>query len=266
MVAQKILFDLTARQNAVVVGMVRERLSHARLGPNDTITKIADKGVENFTAAGKILLDLAAGETALVDDWAKEGPRFPAAGTVIDVARHRVDAFIDMQKRLLDVAAAQTHAVAESYREGNAGMVGGSVAELARRGIEGFVETEKKFLDLVGREVTVASTGGKEGRSAARNQLKILTNLAREGVEKYIDVQKKLLDLAINQLEFTGEATGERVEAIRQEVRTSWRELTAKSVLNFMVAQKSLMDLAAKPQTTPAAGETRETPRPRGRK
>ena len=74
--AQKILFDLTAKQNAAVMGMVRKRLSQARLGPDDTITKIADKGVENFTAAGKILLDLAAGETALVADWAKEGPRF----------------------------------------------------------------------------------------------------------------------------------------------------------------------------------------------
>jgi len=56
--AQKILFDLTAQQNEVVMGMVRERLSQARLGPNDTITKIADRGVANLTTAGKILLDL----------------------------------------------------------------------------------------------------------------------------------------------------------------------------------------------------------------
>ena len=147
-------------------------------------------------------------------------------------------------------------------------MVGGGVAELARRGIEGFVETEKKFLDLAAQEVAAASTGGKEGRRAARNQLKILTQLAREGVEKYIDVQKKLLDLAIDQLEFTGEATRERIEAMRQEVRTSWRELTAKSVWNFMVAQKSLMDLAAKPLNTSATEETGKTPRarPRGKK
>src|ERR1035441_8594108 len=72
--AQKILFDLTARQNAVVMGTVRERLIRPRMGPSDTIAKIADKGEENFTAAGKILLDLAAGETALVADWAKKGP------------------------------------------------------------------------------------------------------------------------------------------------------------------------------------------------
>jgi hypothetical protein len=176
-----------------------------------------------------------------------------------------VDAFIDLQKRLLDVAVEQTRAAAESYRGDKVGTVGGGVAELARRGIEGFVETEKKFLDLAAQEVAAASSGGEDGRRAARNQLKILTQLAREGIEKYIDVEKKLLDLAIDQLEFTGEASRERIEAMRQEARTFWRELTAKSVWNFMVAQKSLMDLAAKPLNTSATEETRKTSRPQQR-
>ena len=159
-----------------------------------------------------------------------------------------------MQKRLLDVAAEQTHAVAESYREGKAWKVGGSVAELARRGIEGFVETEK--VPRPGRpRGHDRQQGGKEGRRPARNQLKILTRLAREGVEKYIDVQQKLLDLAIDQLEFTGQATAERIEAVRKEVRTSWRELTPRSIRNFIVAHKSLLDLAAKPLTVSATKE-----------
>ena len=245
--------------------MVRERLSQPGLRPGDTIAKIAGKGVENLTAAGKILLDLAAGETALVADWAKE----PAAVEALtDVVRHRVDAFIDMQKRLLEVAAEQTHAIAESHREGNGRGLGESVAELARRGIEGLIETEKKFLDSAAHEVTAASKPGKEGKTAARNQLKILTQLAQEGVAQYIDVQKKLLDLAIDQLEFTGEVSGERIEALRKKCAASWGELTAKSVWNFVVAQKSLRDRAAKPVKAEATEETRKTPgaRPRGKK
>jgi hypothetical protein len=256
--AQKVLFDLTARQNAVVIGMVQERLSRPGLRPGDMLAPIADKGVETLTAAGKVLLDLAAGETALVADWAKE----PAVGALSDVVRHRADAFIDMQKRLLDVAAEQTHAIVESYRQGNVRGLGESVAELAKRGIEGLVETEKKFLDSAVHEVTAASKPGKEGKTAARNQLKILTQLAREGVEQYIDVQKKLLDLAIDQLEFTGEASGEHIKAIRDEVRRSWGELTAKSVWNFVAARQSLRNLAAKPLAT---AETRKIPRARPR-
>lgn len=263
--AQTFLFDLTARQKALVMGMVQQRLSQPGLRPGDTIAPIANKGVENLTAAGKILLDLAAGETALVADWAKE----PAVVEALsDVVRHRADAFIDMQKRLLEVAAEQTHAIVESYREGNVRGVGESVAQLAKRGIEGLIETEKKFLGSAAHEVTAASKPGKEGKTAARNQLKILTQLAQEGVEQYIDVQKKLLDLAIDQLKFTGEVSGERIEAIRDEVRRSWGELTAKSVWNFVVAQQSLRSHAAKPQTAKATAEARKSPsaRPRAEK
>jgi uncharacterized protein YggL (DUF469 family) len=262
--AQKILLDVTAQQNALVIGMVRERLSEPRLRPDFAIAKIADKSVENVTAAGKVLLDLAAGETALVVDGVKEGLRLPpAAGVVTYVVRQRVNAFIDTQKRLLDAAAEQTHAIAESYRQGKGRTVGGSVAELARQAIEGFVETEKKFLNLVAQELTAATKGGKEGHTPARDRFNVLTQLARESVEKYIDAQKKLLDLAIEQMEFTGKAAGERIAVLQKEARASWGELTEKSVRNFMTAQKSLMELAAKPLKASATEETRKTPRAR---
>ncbi len=38
---------------------------------------MADKGAEHLTTAGKILLDLAADETALLVDGVKEGLRLP---------------------------------------------------------------------------------------------------------------------------------------------------------------------------------------------
>jgi len=261
--AQKILLDLAAQENALVIGMVREQLSKPVFRPDLAVVKIADKGVENITAAGKILLDFAAGETALVADGVKEWLRLPAAvRAVTDVVRHRVDAFIDLQKHLLDAAAKQTHEAAESYREGKGWTVGASVAELARQGIEAFVETEKKFLNLVAQEVTTATKGGKDGHPPARDRFKVLTELARESVEKYVDAQKKLLDLAIEQMESTGKAAGERLEVVRKEARASWGELTEKSVKNLVTAQKSLMDLAIKPAKA-AAEETRKTPRAR---
>jgi hypothetical protein len=264
--AQKILLDLTAQQNALVIGMVREHLSKPIFRPGDALAKIADKGVENFTAAGKILLDLAAGETALVMDGVKEVVPLPvAARTFVDVVRHRVDAFVSMQKRLMDAARDETHALAESYQEGEGLMVGASLAELARRGIEGFVEAEKKFLDLAAHEVTAATKDGKEVHKPAPDRFKALTRLAKESVEKYIDAQRKLLDLAIDQLESTGKATGKGIEDAREEARTSWGELTQKSVHNIVTAQKSLMDLAVKPLRAPATEKTRRTPRTRPR-
>ena len=264
--AQKILLDLAAQENALVIGMVRERLHKPSFRPADSFVRIADKSVENFTAAGKVLLDLAAGQTALAVDGVKEGLRLPvAACAVADLVRHRVDTFIGMQKHWLDAATEQTHAVAESYREGKGLKPGRRMAELARQGIVGFVESEKKFLDFVAQEVTTATKDGKKNGKPARDRFKLLTELAREGVEKYIDAQKKLLHLAIDQVESVGKAAGERKEVVRKEPRTTWSELTEKSVRNLVTAQKSLMDLAVKPIKASATEEVRKAARARPR-
>jgi len=237
--AQKILLDLTAQENALVIGMVRERISNPRHRPDTAVIKFADKGVENITSVGKILLDFAAGETALVADGITSVlPLPPVAGTVANVVRHRIDTLVDMQKNLLDAVAEQTHAVAESYEEGNGLKAAANVVELARRGIVDFVDTEKKFLDLAAEEVTAKPAA----RKAPRDRAKVLTDLAKEGVDKYIDAQKKLLNFAIHQLEAEAKPAAEE-----EEPQTSFAELTQKSVHNFVNAQKSLMDLAMKP-------------------
>ena len=120
------------------------RILANQVRPGATLAGLADKGVKNVTTAGKILLDLAAGETALVVEGMKEGLRLPlAAGAAAEVLRHRMDTLVGMQKHLLDAAAEETHAVTESYREGQGLIAGAKAAELARRGIEAVVESEK---------------------------------------------------------------------------------------------------------------------------
>jgi hypothetical protein len=258
--AQKILFDLTAQQNALVMGMLRKRLTVPKFHPGDAAAGFVDKGVKNFATAGKILLELAADETALVLEGVK-GLRLPGAATVANMVGHRVDTLIDLQKGLLDAAAEETHALAESYRAGKGFAGGAHVAELARRGIDGLVKSEKKFLDLAAHEMRLATKAGKDGAPAHR--AKAATELARDGVDKYIEAQEKLLDLAIDQLETTGKAVGERAEAVGKAARTSFVELAEKSVHNLVTAQKSLLDLAAKPSKVSATEEPRKTPRPR---
>ncbi len=245
--AQKILLDLTAQQNALVIGMLRENLTKLLSWPGEAIATIADKGVQNISGAAKILLDLVGDETELVVDRMKEVAPLPMpVGTVANVLRHRLVTLLDLQKRLLEVAAEQTHEAAESYRDGK-GLVaaGASMAELARRAIENLVETEKKFLDLAVHEMSAKTDGG--GHKSLHERYKVLTQLVREGGEKYIDAQQKLLNLAIEQMESAGKTAGKRVESARNGARTSLGELTEKSVRNFATAQKSLMELVTKP-------------------
>lgn len=262
--AQKILLDLTAQQNALAIGILRERVNIPN--PAGMLVKIADQSVDGLTGAGKILLDLAAGETAVVVDGMKDVMRLgPTAGTVADVIRHRAETLIEMHRKLLDAVAEQMHTIAESYEEGKGLMAGTNMAELARRTMEGFVETEKKFLDLVAEEVTAATEGTRDARRPHRDRSKALTQMARDGVEKYIDAQRKLLDLAIEQFEANKKVAKERAEAIRgarEDLRSSFAELTQKSVENFVTAEKSLLNLATKPaRERPASAEGRKTAR-----
>lgn len=265
--AQNILLDLTAQQNALVIGVLRERINFSQFSP-DALVKMADQGVSNLTSAGQILLDLAAGESAVVIDGLKEGFRLPvAAGAAADVLRDRITTFIEMQKRLLDATAEQAHTVAESYEQGEGLHATENMAALARKGLEGFVETEKKFLDLASSEVSAAVEASKSGRKPApRDRAKVLTDVARESVDKFVDAQKKLVDLAIKQIEATSKAA-KKAEA-EEEPKTSFAEATEKGVRNFVKAQKSLLDLAIRPakEEQEEAEAPRRTTRPRRKK
>jgi hypothetical protein len=257
--AQKILMDLAAQENALLIGMMREGLSKpgARLGAS--VAGLAEKGVENLAAAGKILLDLAADETAIAVVGLKEGLQLPtAAGTLAEVARHRVDTFIEMQKNLLDATTTQARAFAESVRKDGKVLPAAHLAELARRGIAGFVESEKKFLDLASQEVAAATKGDKRGHKPPRDRVEILTKAAREGAGKYIETQKKLLELALAQLEQAVKTGREQHKVTRKEATPSFGELTEKSVKNFVTAEKSLLDLAIKPLRGGHADERRK--------
>jgi len=245
--AQKIIMDLAAQENALLIGLLRERLSKPGGQLGASMAGITEQGVKNLTEAGKILLDLAADETALAVEGVKEGLRLPApAAAMAEVVRHRVGTFVEMQKNLLDATAEQAHAVAKSLREGENPWSSVHFAELARRGFEGFVESEKKFLELAAEEVSAATKGEKRAGKAPKERLEVLTNAARQGAEKYVETQKKLIDLAIEQLEETAKASREHREGARKEMLSSWGELTEKSVHNLVTAEKSLLQLATK--------------------
>src|ERR1700690_3182871 len=70
---QKILLDLTAQQNSLALGFVRERVNFSPLRPLTGMVELAGQGLAGFVAAQKILLDLAAEENALVLYGVRDG-------------------------------------------------------------------------------------------------------------------------------------------------------------------------------------------------
>lgn len=254
-IALRIVSDLTAQEVALLIGMVRERVS---LRPAASTAETAGDFVTGLTDAGKILLDLAGGESVVITDGMKEilGLR-PSFAALADLVPRGINTVIDMHKHLLDMVAEQTRDLVESYADGRPLMPVERMAAMTRETIQSFIETQKMFLDNVAEQVTIATEGGKEGKAGRRDRSKALTQLAREGVDKFIEAQKELLELAIERIQAEGRGQKKPVP------RTSLAEMARESVVRFTTAQKSLLDLALKPM---AGGEEDEEPKPRARK
>jgi hypothetical protein len=199
----------------------------------------------------KILLDLVAGQNALVQSGVKDGlglTGLPAALT--DAFREGVNSFVDMQKKFLDMANSQSQAAVTALKEGKT-FEGKNLGEVAREGVENFVHTQKKFLDLV-TELTQPETHGK-GRKTGKPVK--LTELAKEGMDQFVDSQKKLLDLATSQIEGAMK-TAEAIARPSPEPSTSLGDFARRGIENFINAQKSLLDVAMKPFMPPPPTHT----------
>lgn len=255
---QRILLDLVLRQNANTFNAVRERFSSVRSAPVDALTEIAGEGMSNFIAAQRVLLHLAQRENELMMTGVKErvGGVAPVAA-MTDLLRRGVDIFLDMHQNFLTIAAKQTDLWVDAAKSGEP-FDGKGLAELAREGMDNFVRSQKKFLDVVSEE-TAHATNGKGGKSEKKTEL---TELAREGAEAFIDAQKKLLDVAAQQMAVNLKTARRAVDVVNPfhlPVRSTLSDLTRQTVDSFVVAQKALLDVMAKPGHT----ETRETPRRR---
>ncbi len=250
-VALQIISDLTAQEVALVVGMLRERIT---LRPAVSTVETAGDVVTGFTDAGKILLDLTADESAVFTDALKEALRLrPSIAALVDLIPRGVGTLIEMHKHLLDMVAGQTRELVEAYKDDKPLMAGTRLSKFTRQTIESFIETQKTFLDQVAEQVNIA-TQGKEPKATRRERSKVLTQLAREGVEKFIDAQRGLLEVAMERMEGP-----ERVRT-KPVPRTSLAAMARESVQNFTTAQKSLLDLALKPIAMPV--EADKKPRP----
>ena len=178
--ALKIVSDLTAEEVALLVGMVRERVT---IRPSAEIARTVGRVATGFTDAGKVLLDLVAGESAVMVDGLKEALPLPyGAGAMADLVPRAVGTLVKMHKRALDAVGEQIQDLAESYAEGKSLKAGTRLAQLTREGIETFIQTQKTFLDEVTEQVTIATEGGKQIRRPHGNGPRRWSNWRAKGV------------------------------------------------------------------------------------
>jgi hypothetical protein len=248
---QKILLDLTAQQNSLAIGFVRERVNFSPLRPLTGMVELAGHSMAHFVAAQTVLLDLVTEENTLFQAGLKEGLGLTGVtAAVTDAMRDGVTAFAGMQKKFLDIAARQTTAAVEAIKEGKT-FDGKNLAEVARESVENFVHTQKKILDLVA-EVAQPRANGNGRKALKPADRRKVVQLVKAGMDAFVASQKQLLDLATKQIESTMKTAGEMVRP-SPEPSTSAGEVARRGVENFINAQKSLLDVAIKPFMPPPA-------------
>jgi hypothetical protein len=253
---QRILLDLAMRQNANIMGAVREQLTNPHYSPTAILSEVAGEGVNNFIEGQKILLGLGKKQNELLVTGVKERVGdYPAAHAVADLLGRSVETFIHMQEEFLKLAGKQTHTWVEVAKAGKPYEFE-DLAELAREGMESFVKAQKQFLDIIAEETAKAS-GHKKAEGARKIKKTEFTELAREATESFINAQKQLVDLAGKQMNSNVKTAGKAAELLRPFPFVPLAELTREGVKSYVDAQKALMEVVTKPAVEPKhAGKT----------
>lgn len=254
---QRILLDLTMRQNASVMHSVRQQLSDPHHSPTAILGELAGDGVSNFIEGQKVLLELGQKQSEILMTGIKEriGDR-PAAQAITDLVRRSVDTFVDMQQEFLKIAGKQTHTWLAAAKAGHP-YQSEELVELARVGMEKFVEAQKQFMDVIAEE-TAHATGLKHANGAKKSKKADLSALAREATESFIDAQKKLVDVAGQQMNTNVKTAGKALELLKPFPFIPFADLTREGVKSYVDAQRALMDVMVKP-----ASEHKGTTKPR---
>jgi len=264
---QRILLDLTLRQNASVMHVLQERLSDPHHSPTTLLAELASDGTSNLMEAQQVLLDLAKQQNEIVMSGVKErvGTSSPAIA-LTDLLRRSVGAVVEMQQEFLKIADKQTQNWMYAAKAGKA-LKNDALVTLAREALENVVQAEKKFLDIVAEE-TSRATGGKHITGTSKKLKKTkLTELAQQVTESFIDAQKKLFDLAGRQMYMNLKAAGRTIDIAGPVPIIPFSDLTREGVKTFVDAQKALMNAVAKPHNghkpaKPYAGKKRAGRKP----
>ncbi len=251
--AMRILSDLTAQELALLVSMVRERVNKRLIG---STAEMSGRMVAGAVETGKVVLDLAAGESAVMAEGVKEGLRLgPKIGALVDFVPRGVASIVALQKWGLDAISQRTQEAAEAFSEGRPVFSAAGAASAVSQTVERFIQTQKELLDVLAQQVTEATRAGDSAKPIRKSRANAMIQVAREAGEKFIEAQKQVLAVVIQRAE---EET--RVKS-KNPPSTTLSELTRRSVESFAAAQKSLLDLMLKPVAKVDAKPRKAAPR-----
>jgi hypothetical protein len=166
----------------------------ATIAPAAAMTDVFRRGVETFIDMHQRFLTIAAKQTDLWIDAAKEGKGFDGKGAA-ELAREAMETFLRSQKKFLDVVAEETANATEPHHNGKHAHKT-QITELARQGAEAFIDAQKKLLDVAAQQVAVNVKVGRDTVDKLNPFPAFrLADITRNTVESFVTAQKALLDV-----------------------------------------------------------------------
>lgn len=243
----KILLDLAAQQNALVLTLMRERLGFATLQAKSLaeFTSTGVKNLNNVMEAGRVILDAMTRQNAILADGLLSRAAGTPLGRMAEVLRQEIDNIISTQKEFLDVIEIQAEGALNDFGE-RKGFDSARLSDLARNGVSTFVKSQKRLMEIVEDQLAEKAPSAADDKKPALDP----AEMANKSVNSLIDAQRKLLDLAAGQIQ-TNLKFAREMFTVESHPATTLAELARKSVDSFVAAQKALAELAAKPRQEP---------------
>jgi len=193
--AQKILLDLAAEENALVLCGVKDGLRLS--GTAAAMTDAVRDGVKAFVGMQKKFLDMVDAQTKAAVGAITEGKPYEGK-SLAEVTRQGLENFIATQKKFLDLVTEATQPQAKGKgRKALKPAERRKITELAKEGVDKFVESQKKLLSLASRQIEETLKTAREVVRPSPEPSTTLGEFARRGAENFINAQKSLLDVAL---------------------------------------------------------------------
>jgi len=187
--AQRILLDLTQKENEIVMNGVKERVSD--YGTAVAMTNVIRRSIDTFVEMQQNFLTLASKQAQgwLGGEKHEEGEDNSLIGFASDAMAELVAA----QNKFLDVIAEETNGPTDNEHVRKSSRA--DLAKLGRDAADTFIEAQKSLLDLARQQMHVNIKATSRAMDLKMPiHLLPMADMAGESVKSFVDAEKALVD------------------------------------------------------------------------
>ena len=191
--AQKILLDLVAEENGLVMQGVRDGLGLT--GTPALMTDAIREGVDEFVGMQKKFLDLVDTQAKAAVGSITEGKPYEGK-SMAEVTRQGLENFVHTQQKFLELVT-EAAGAGKGSQKALKPAPHRKVSATVQESVDKFVDAQKKLLDVAAAQIEGAMKTAETMIRPSAEPSTTVGEVARRGFENFVNAQKSLLDVAM---------------------------------------------------------------------